>query len=272
MKKIGIAANTSKIGVFDVVQETCNCLHKLGAETFLEAELARTMGQEEKSLDEIEVLLIVGGDGTILRYAGWAMQTGIPLLGINLGHVGFLNNIELNDLQASLSKLVNDEYTLLSRSMLEGVLHGKKYYALNDILLFKKHFSNTIDVQVDINDVKMTGFACDGLLVSTPVGSTAYSLSAGGPIVSPNVNAVLITPVCAHTLSARPMLVSESDQLTLRIREGHCSVGMVIIDGNIHERELREEEQMKIRLAEKAVHFIAVNDYNFFELVRKKLY
>lgn len=272
MKRIGIDANTQKPMAVETAERTFSILQALGAEPCYAKEVSDVLGAPFQGIDGIEALLVIGGDGTILNRACWGMQTQIPLLGINLGHVGFLNNVEVQDLEKSLERLVQDHYTIFSRAMLESKVYGEKYYALNDFLIFKQHYSKTIDVCIHINGVCMANFACDGILVSTPTGSTAYSLSAGGPIVAPNVNALLLTPICPHTLSARPMLISQEDEITLQITDGHCPAAQVIVDGRCIEESFTGEEKVVVRYAERPVRFISMYDFNFFDLARKKLY
>lgn len=272
MKKIGIDANTRKPNAVETARKIFDLLTQWGANPSYSRELSQALDIFYQKQDDLEVLLVIGGDGTVLNRAYWAMQTGTPLLGINLGHVGFLNNVDIPDLEESLKRLLDGEYELFSRSMLEGVVAGYTYYALNDFLLYKEHYSNTIDVRVQVNGVHMATFACDGTLVSTPTGSTAYSLSAGGPIVAPNVKTTLITPICPHTLSARSMLIAEQDVVTLEVTEGHCSVAQLIVDGQCVEKQFVQGDCLQIRTAEKPVQFVSINDHNFFELARRKIY
>lgn len=272
MKRIGIDANTQKPMAVETAEKTFSILQSLGAEPCYAEEVCDVLGVPFQGMEDAEALLVIGGDGTILNRAEWGMRTQIPLLGINLGHVGFLNNIEAHDLRESLAQLVQDQYTVFSRAMLESEVYGKKYYALNDFLMFKCHYSKTIDVRICINDICMANFACDGILVSTPTGSTAYSLSAGGPIVAPNVNALLLTPICPHTLSARPMVISQDDEIILQIDDGHCPTAQVIVDGQCIEESFAGSEKLIVRYAKQSLRFISIYDFNFFELARKKLY
>lgn len=292
MKRIGIYANVSKPKAIEVARDSVSILKKLHAEPILSQSLQHLIhgtvnifedfnepelldNQEiryDNSLIDVDAILVIGGDGTILSQAVWAAEHEIPILGVNLGQVGFLANIEPDELQASLEKLVLDQFVPYYRMLLRAKIGEKSYVAVNEFLLYKQHFSNTIKVHVNINGVTMAQYLSDGVMVSTPVGSTAYALSAGGPIIAPNVNAMLITPVCPHALSARPILVSKEDEISIRILDGKCKTAQLIVDGVCIREEFTQDEEILIRPCDKRICFLNVNDYNFFELVRQKLY
>lgn len=272
MKKIGINANTEKELALSLARDVNRRLRCLGAIGVYDALTAAVLGETAGDFSSVEALIVIGGDGTVLNCAEWAAQNDVPLLGVNMGNIGFLNNVEANDLDSALARLVADEYFIHARLLLQGSMEDKNRLALNDFLLFKEHYSHTIQVAIDIDDVRIANFACDGVLVSSPTGSTAYSLSAGGPIVAPNVNAILITPVCPHTLSARPMLVGENDVVSLRILQGHCNRAQISADGIPVFEKFELGHILRVGVAKQRLRFICVNGHNFFERVRNKLY
>lgn len=272
MKRIAIDANTQKPRALEVGKRIFELLEAMGASPYYRKELAQFYDKPYKEEEELpEALIVIGGDGTILNRAKWSMDNQIPLLGVNLGRIGFLNNVEESEVEEALKRLLADDFSILRRGMLQGEMQGETYCALNDFLVYKEHYSNTINVSVNIDDVKITTFSCDGILVSTPTGSTAYALSAGGPIIAPNVDAMLIAPICPHTLSARPLIVSTEDKIDIHIERGHCTRADVVVDGQFV-NSLEEHHVLSITASAKPALFISINEYNFFELAQKKLY
>jgi len=169
----------------------------------------------------IDCLFVLGGDGTLLHAAARACPHGVPMLGINLGHLGFLTEVELNGIQQAVEDLLTGEYYIEERLMLRCSVQddGKTVltaHALNDAAVMKRDISRTVHIELFINGALADNVACDGMLVSTPTGSTAYSLSAGGPIVSPCLKCMLATPVSPHTLHSRTLVVSPDDTIVIR--------------------------------------------------------
>ena len=177
-----------------------------------------------------QFLISLGGDGTLLQAAREGASLGIPVLGVNFGRLGFLCEIEREDVFGALEKILNQDYKIQERLMLNAVVNrigedNISHLVLNDVVFSRESTDGIITLQVNLSGELSVSYPADGLIVSTPTGSTAYSLSAGGPIVSPDVQAVLLTPLAAHSLSARPMVVSEKEEIQILLTNGEkCRV------------------------------------------------
>ena len=220
----------------------------------------------------VEFLISLGGDGTLLEAAREGAPLAIPVLGVNLGKLGFLCEIERNEIKEALDKVINKEYTIQKRLMLSATIEegGKSqtYHVLNDVVFLRDLDTSMITLQADLTGEPSVSYPADGLLVSTPTGSTAYSLSAGGPIMSPDVEAVLLTPLAAHSLSARPMVVSAEEKLEIYLVRGQQC--LVNFDG-YHQIFLKAGEKVHICKAPIKALLIRLGKRSFQKVVREKL-
>ncbi len=224
-------------------------------------------------LDGIDVLFVLGGDGTILTVAAECAARGIKIIGINYGHVGFLAEFEREKLSEAVNLVCGGKYVTERRSMLEVECGGKKYFALNDLVIQRNtggaHFCNTVSLHAEIDGTTVDNFSSDGIIVSTPTGSTAYSLSAGGSVLAPDIKAFILTPVCAHSLHSRPVVYSDNSILTVKPLSTDERLAL-IVDGKMV-GELNGGEQVTVKKAQRAVEFITANDKNFFNKLLIKL-
>ncbi|MDO5293112.1 MAG: NAD(+)/NADH kinase [bacterium] len=231
--------------------------------------------------DDTDVALVLGGDGTIIQAANDLVYKNIPLLGINLGTLGFMAEVEQGNMIPVFEKLFKDEYTINKRMMLRGnVLHyntdstiGYDGHALNDIVISKRGLCRIITVKVYVNDRLVDTYLCDGLVVSTPTGSTGYNLSAGGPIVSPEIEAIMITAICPHTLNNRCIMVSAKDKVVLELGKSKTTVNdeaNVIFDGRLVQN-IDSGDCIEICRAEEVTEIVKVTDTSFYEVVREKI-
>ena len=274
--KIGIIINPNKIEAKPIAKEVKDWAMKAGAKVFLTQEINKL------SLDKWEVgskkrpdyVLVLGGDGTLLNATRKLAPIGIPLLGINLGNLGFLTGIELSELHEGLTSLINQEIVVEERMMLEAVVLRKDkeeetFIALNDIVISKGAFSRMIRLKMTVSDQNVGIFPCDGLIVSSPTGSTAYCLSAGGPIVSPELEAMILTPICPHNLYSRPMVVSPMEKIHISLVTQGVEA-MLTVDGQlgIH---LGSEDRVVVRKAPFNSKLVQLKGRNFFEILRHKL-
>ncbi len=221
----------------------------------------------------VDAVVVLGGDGTLLRAARQFSALGIPLLGINLGRLGFLTEIEQQELYPSLTKLLAGEYSIEERMMLTGTVtraHGQtlQALALNDVVISRGNISRMVTLEVSISDATLSTYPSDGVIVATPTGSTAYSLSAGGPVIFPEVQAIIITPICPHTLSARPMIVNPADSVKVSFRRGIDCV--VTFDGQ-ETIEISPGDFVTIERAGLTTKLINLSRHSFPELLRLKL-
>ncbi|MDQ7095804.1 NAD(+)/NADH kinase [Desulfosporosinus sp. PR] len=218
-------------------------------------------------------LISLGGDGTLLQAAREGAPYGIPVMGVNFGRLGFLCEIEKSDVFEALPKILHGEYLIQERLMLQavvkrGLVEDHPQLALNDVVFFREGREGVVTLQANLSGEPSVSYPADGLIVSTPTGSTAYSLSAGGPILSPNVQAVLLTPLAAHTLSARPMLVSDQEEIEIFLASGEECV--VSFDGR-NSITLHSGESVTIKKASIRAQLIRLGNRSFTQVIREKL-
>lgn len=230
------------------------------------------MSREEVA-DGAQILIILGGDGTLLSAARAVGGRDIPLFAVNLGNLGFLTAIKVGEIYPQLERVLRGDYSLSRRRMLHAELWRGgacccEYEALNDITLSKSEIARIINLEVDVDHHLMSVYHADGLIVSTPTGSTAYSLSAGGPIVFPTVAALCITPICPHTLTQRPVIVPDEAEIKITLLGG--SQTYLTVDGQVGEL-LRAGDHVLCRRSEQTIGLIRQPDLLFFDVLREKL-
>lgn len=224
--------------------------------------------------DKLELIIVVGGDGTILRVARDLACWNVPVLGINLGHKGFLAEIEVEQMERFLQYIAANQYAYQERMMLEArLMRGNEelgnYLALNDIVVSRGPFSRIIKVEAYINDDFMESYSGDGIIIATPTGSTGYSLSAGGPIVNPNMELFVITPICPHSLYNRSVIVNGNDNMKLRVDSRQVQV-VLTVDGQVR-FSLEDEDQITICRSRQIVKLVCFHDYSFYRMLHQKL-
>ncbi len=279
-RSIGVVANLGKSGLEGIVKKICDWFKSRGIDMVAQPDLALRFGPGIKGapLDEmvknIECLLVIGGDGTILSSARMIASSGVPVLGINLGHLGFLSEIDLPDIQSGLESIINKDYHIEERMMIQAaVLRGgkeiEKSMGLNDAVITKGAFARLIFLETRVDGEPVGIYPTDGIIVSTPTGSTAYSLSAGGPLVTPDLDLMLITPICPHALWARPIVISPSCVVEVELLSDKGEV-MLTIDGQ-HGLGLVKNDVVRISRAPFKVKFIRLKTRNFFRVLKQKL-
>lgn len=224
-------------------------------------------------IERLDVLFVLGGDGTILNVAAACANYGVKIIGINYGHMGFLAEFEPDKLGEAIALVKSGKYLTQKRSMLEVSCGEKVFYALNDVVLQRstggENFSNTVNVHAEIDGNTVDNFSSDGIIVSTPTGSTAYSLSAGGSVLTPDISAFILTPICAHSLHSRPVVFSDSSELKLQPFDVYSPL-IMLVDGK-PVAKVAEGETVTVKKAEKCVTFITKDDKNFFNKLLIKL-
>lgn len=269
MRSVGILLNPSKAQAMTIANTLRECAAGLGMTCSFVAEDIEADAYEKKP----DVLIVLGGDGTILRAVDYCSQHDIPILGINLGRVGFLTELDPEKAQEMLRALAQDEYTLEKRMLMEVTLpDGRCARALNDVVVSRGTSSRMIALDASTSDELIDHYVADGLIISTPTGSTAYSLSAGGPIVSPSVNCFILAPICAHSLKARPIVLSDREELRISLNMKEEREGMSLtIDGQ-QMLPIANKESIDIRRAGRDIAFVRfLHKQNFFALLRTKL-
>ncbi len=233
--KIAVIPNEEKQGARAIAEEVCKRLTLKGAEVLATEALCEATVKPENELFRVaDIIITVGGDGTIIHYAKDAAIHKKPVLGINAGRLGFLADLEKENIDL-LDKLITGEYTVTPRFMLKArVYSGESLVAeglaLNDAVIAPGGIARLLDLEVQIS-YDTIGYRSDGIIVSTPTGSTAYSMSAGGPIIDPKVRCFAITPICSHSLTARPIIADENSKLTIRLPENSNESAIFSLDG-----------------------------------------
>ncbi len=228
----------------------------------------------EKKLVGADVAIVLGGDGTILRCAGEAAKTATPILGINLGNLGFLADVETTDIEVALDKLLNGNYVVEERFMLDAeIIRGEhtveKVSALNDIVVSRSSFKRIVATDIYVDDSFAAHYDGDGIIVATPTGSTGYSFSAGGPIVDSSVFASIITPICPHTSFSTPMVIPGTKIIKIKFKDSFSQCSMLTVDGQ-QGYDLEPEDTVIIKASDKKTGLIKFDNSNFYEMLCKK--
>ena len=270
MKKIGIFTNISKDPQLTTAHQLMAYIRSCGHEPLLVKE------QENEHLKEnLDFLLVLGGDGTMLTAARYAAYLPTPLLGINMGNIGYLTDVEIGQAEYAINEVLAGNYTTEKRMMLEAQAGlGSAHLALNDITIYRGQSSRLIQCIVSINGEYMDTFRADGLIISTPTGSTAYNLSAGGPILKPDAKMLVITPICPHSLNVRPTVISYEDTVSVRFVN---DPGIIIsFDGNgVSTAGMSVEQEgcteITVCASQYVTNIIKTKGLGFYEILRMKI-
>ena len=228
--------------------------------------------------DDTQCIIVLGGDGTLLQAARDLVHKDIPLLGINLGNLGFLAEVDRHSIYPALDKLLTGDYELEERMMLTGTVYrgGKiigQDIALNDIVIGREGHLRVVRFKNYVNNEYLNSYNADGIIISTPTGSTGYSLSAGGPVVSPNAAMILMTPIAPHTMNARSIILPAEDVVTVEIGEGRhndCERGLASFDGDTS-ISMITGDQIVIKKAKARTKILKLNHLSFVEVLRQKM-
>lgn len=280
MKTIGIKVNRYKPKAFDVAEKMRQELKKRGVTVYFEPDIAAEMGHPELGLsfqqfaEYVEMVFVLGGDGTLLGVARKIARYRLPILGFNLGHLGFLSEAETGDLSKAIDRVLSGDYVIERRLMIEAevIRNGhviESGVALNDIGIAKGSFGRMITCITYMDGVYLDTYSGDGIIVSTPTGSTAYSLACGGPIVYPGIQTLLLTPICSHMLSSRPMVLPSESVIEIKVTAVHKEMG-ITIDGQIG-YDLKEGDVVRVKRSKDFALLIKWQDRSFFDVVRQKL-
>jgi NAD+ kinase len=279
LEKVAIVAKLHVQEASSVVRTLVKWLGERGIETFLEASLAaKRRGSASFTLDtiprDLSLVIVLGGDGTLLSVARAMGAKQIPILGVNLGSLGFLTDVALQDLYETLESVLSGEATVDSRMMLRAELLRKdetlaSEIVLNDVVITKGAIARIIEVGVEIDQQFVALVRADGLIVSSPTGSTAYSLAAGGPILHPNLDAMILTPICPHTLTHRPVVVGGDAKIELTLR-GNSGEVYVTFDGQTSQ-PMQPGDVVRVRQSRHQVKLVSPPGKNYFQVLRHKL-
>jgi NAD+ kinase len=279
MKKIAIVAKVHDPRCQGVAEELIQWLEERGLTPLVESHLARHLrcgeGLERADIPNLaDLVVVLGGDGTLISVARLVGDRQVPILGVNLGSLGFLTEITLDELYPALESCLSGDYRLSERMMLrvDLVRDGqaiKSHQVLNDMVINKGALARIIDLETAVNGNHLTTFKADGLIISTPTGSTGYSLAANGPIVHPDLDCLVITPICPHTLTNRPIVVSSDALITIRLQSQNEDVYLTL-DGQVG-FELKYGDTIGIERAAHRTRLVMSRSKDYFEVLRTKL-
>ncbi len=288
--KIGVLANPEYSGLSDVLDRLRAATGEHGIDLYFHEELSSPEGSQalgDTTWSEIDCLLTLGGDGTLLRGARLAGPRGIPVLGCNVGRLGFLTSAPLSELEDAIDRLARGDYTEDERLALEVTVEREEtfdregispsadevdvgpFYAVNDAVIHKSGFARLVRLQVWADDEELGVYSADGIIISTATGSTAYSLSAGGPILVPGLDALVTTPICPHTLAVRPVVHPAEARITVEVAMGDGEV-VLTVDGQVGSA-LRSGDRVIARRSAHPVRLVRFPGQTFFSVLRHKL-
>ena len=281
---VGIIANTTKRSVFSVISDLLRMLKDSGFDFFLCEDIMEHKEQlkdtvaESKFLDvnklckKSDMIFSIGGDGTMLASSFYAQLHNKPVFGVNLGKLGFLVDANIDQLERFVKELKNGMYSIEERMVMQGECVGhkvEKLYAINDIVIDKGGWPKMIELTITIDGEYVTTFAADGLIIATPTGSTGYSISVGGPIVSPKTNVITLSPVSPHSLSVRPLVLPSSQEIVVRVNSFHKEVH-VNCDGQ-RVFAFPPPLEIKIKKSKKSLKLVHTSFSSYFKTLRNKL-
>ena len=280
MRKIGIIAKQNKPETIPVVKELVTWLKERAVDCFVEPEMAQSV--PHASLDKTEMALtvdmvvVLGGDGTLLAAARALQKKQVPILGVNLGGLGFLTEITVAELYPMLEAILRGDYKTDERMLLTARVWRKEkvieqFTVLNDVVINKGALARIIELETVVDSAYLTTFRADGLIISTPTGSTGYSLSAGGPIVYPSLPAIIVTPICPHNVTNRPIICPQDATIGITLRSGSGDQEVYLtLDGQVgFAMQLRD--RVEVKQGEGSVKLIKSPTRSYFEVLRQKL-
>lgn len=279
MKQFGVMPHTGKGMALRLARDTVARLEAAGAGVVLEPEAARAVERPDlarpvEAWPRLDAAIVLGGDGALLRAARLLAARAVPLLAVNVGRLGFLTELEHVHLDAHLPRLLQGDYDVEERMMLRAVLQRAgdvidEHVALNDAVVNRGTFARIIRIQVTIESELVLDYSGDGIVVATPTGSTGYSLSAGGPIISPRVSSLVLTPICPHALASRSVIVDPADEVTVRVTASHPDI-MMTIDGQVG-IDVASGDEIKLTRAAAGVRLIRFGPDRFYRELRERL-
>lgn len=282
--KIAIFGQNYQGNTENIVSEVIKILNDNNVEILIEEKFKdsfktinnnlNTFESHDELDSSIDVLISIGGDGTILRAVTLVRDKNIPIVGINTGRLGFLATVQIENINTLLNKVINKDFTISQRSLLSLQCIPKNpdlvdlNFALNEVTVSRKDSTSMITIETYLNGEYLTSYWADGLIISTPTGSTGYSLSCGGPVLMPDVNSLVITPIAPHNLNARPLVIPDNTEIELRIT-GREEQYLVSLDSRI--TSVTNETLLKIKKTSFQVNMIEFKDEGFLKTIRKKL-
>lgn len=280
IQRIGIVSKPKKTEIREIVPSLVTWLRERKIEIFIDKETGSIVESPAKPLsrnempEHVDMVVVLGGDGTLLATARALNRKPVPILAVNLGGLGFLTVITLEELYPTLESVLAGETSVERRVQIEGELVRadeviSSFLALNDVVLNKGAIARILDFDVRVDGRFVSSYKSDGLIVSTPTGSTAYSLAAGGPIVTPAVTAFIVTPICAHTLTNRPLVLPDTAHIEIAVKSQR-EAAYLTVDGQVG-LATHSDDTVRLRKADSCVEIVQPPTKNYFEILRRKL-
>lgn len=281
-RRIGIYCNPKADTPIDIIQQIVDRVAFQGGEIVFHQTIAKklshislksTFHSAQKATECIDVLFSIGGDGTFLGTVPFVFNGNIPVIGINIGRLGFLANVAQDQINAAIDDWFSDNYTLVERTLIEVEIQNSKLVipslcALNDITIRRTEGANMLTFKATVNGQLLNNYWADGLILATPTGSTAYSLSCGGPILDINATAFIITPIASHNLTVRPLVISDQSQIEISV-SGRCNHYTLTIDSESYTIPITET--IKLRKAKQTIKTVVFRNLSFYDTIRDKL-
>lgn len=278
MKRIALYENQSKPKAIEYALKTIEILNKFGSDCIVSPSLAALVDDDYKSyiqihqIDEFykyaDIVVTFGGDGTLLTVAREMLLSEVPIMGFNVGKLGFLAEYSVENLESSIKELLDGNYRLVDRSVLETIIEGKTIYALNDFVVEKINTSKMITVNTYSDNHFVGEYRADGLIVTTPTGSTAYSLSCSGPIIAPSARVICLTPISPHTLTIRPLVVPDANEITLELSDN--GEGAILVADGITLKSVEPNEKINFKISKLKVKLIKPLKSSYYDVLRNK--
>lgn len=259
LEKAGVVYNPNTVGYEKTLEDIQLELEKAG--------IAYGVTTIDSLDSSVTFAIVAGGDGTILRAARYYASFAVPVFGINLGRLGFLAQSSPFEIQKSIQKIINNEIKIEDRLMLSA--NPGRLSALNDIVIKNENFSRTARIEVSINGNKICDYISDGIIISTPTGSTAYNISVGGPILAPSLNAFIIIPICPHALNTRPLVIPSYEKIKITSEDSTRKLRMIADGQNMF--AIPENSSITIKKHKNKAKLILMNDHNFYSVLQQKL-
>ena len=279
LKKVGIYAKKNHPDAEQIASNICERFKLEQIEVLLEDSLAEQIGQvngyaEEEIPELVDLIIVLGGDGTLISVARLVGEQNVPIVGVNLGRLGFLTEITRDELPEMLERLIADDYQISDRMMLDAFIHRDdkvvgRFTVLNDVVINKGALARIIDMETYVDGRHLTSYKADGLIISTPTGSTGYNLAAGGPIIYPDINSLLITPICPHMLTNRPIMVWSRSVIEIKV-SFEDDVVFFTADGQVG-RKLLPGDRVEVRRSKLRTRLVSSPSKDYFEILRTKL-
>lgn len=279
MNAIGIIAKPHHAEAKRVLEKMVPWLEERGKKVVMDVDTAALVGAssavtKNKVPEKVDLIIVLGGDGTFLSVARLVEGRDVPLLGVNLGGLGFLTEVAQEEVLDALNDIFEGSHGVGERLLLVAHIHRKgeriaEYRALNDVVINKSALARIITLETYVNGIYVNTFAADGLIISTPTGSTAYNLAAGGPILFPTLGAIIVSPICPHTLTNRPVVLPDDVKIEVILKSENEDV-LLTLDGQVG-FALRYDDVVEVRKATEIVKFIEPPGRSYFEVLRTKL-